>query len=194
MIRALSSNPLGDIMTANLTTIGKVYNGKEVSLEKAHELVLGEHSTLEFAPFLVSGSYRGDVASHVVRSTKGHPRFALQSARPDWTGKPRPGPEVERKMLSLWNPLSWVLMCRQRLCYKAMHETRMAILHARQEMAHSDDTFFRAVAWASVPDCIASGGCRYGKRSCNWYELAFIEGDVPERYDQYDRLQELSCL
>jgi hypothetical protein len=184
-------------MEANYTTIGKPYfsdQEKGLSLEKAKRLMLEEHSTLAFAPFIVSGEFRGDVIQHLVRSTKGLPRFAVQSTRPDWSGKPRPSPDTLRKMWSLWNPLSWMAMCNQRLCHKAMKETRETIDGIREEMATGSESymFFKALAWASVPTCVARGGCPY-RKSCGFYDNHMdnvVTGSVTSRYNDYSAYME----
>lgn len=170
-IHTLSKIPLWDVMRANYISLGKEF-GEDDYLkikdpeEKWRNLLLAEHSTLEFAPFVVSGEFRSDVISHLVRHTKGHPRFSVESGRPDWTGKERPGPDSLRKFTMLWNPISWIAMCRQRLCSKAMRETKDAVYAMLREMSVHPDSFFRALASLSMAECRYRGGCPYGIRSC----------------------------
>lgn len=171
-IRTLSSTPLLDVMSANYISLGKIFTAEDFIKIKDPELkwrklFLAEHSTLEFAPFIVSGEFRSDVISHLVRHTKGHPRFVVQSQRPDWNdGKPRGGPDSMRKFTMLWNPISWIAMCRQRLCSKAMKETRDAIALILDEMNKHPSSFFRALAIVSRAECEYRGGCPYGTQGC----------------------------
>jgi hypothetical protein len=190
-IHTLSKIPLWDVMRANYISLGKEF-GEDDYLkikdpeEKWRNLLLAEHSTLEFVPFIVSGEFRSDVISHLVRHTKGHPRFVCQSARTDWTGKERPGPEALRKFSMLWNPISWIAMCRQRLCSKAMRETKDAVYAMLREMSVHPDSFFRALASLSMAECRYRGGCPYGIRSCGAHSHILLTsgarmlGDVEE--------------
>lgn len=171
-IHTLSRIPLWDVMRANYISLGKDF-GEDDFLkikdpeEKWKMLFLAEHSTLEFAPFVITGEFRSDVISHLVRHTKGHPRFVVESQRPDWNkGKERGGPESLRKFSMLWNPISWIAMCRQRLCSKAMRETKDAVYAMLREMSVHQDSFFRALASLSMAECRYRGGCPYGRRSC----------------------------
>lgn len=186
-IRTLSRVPLWDVMSANFTSLGKTFTDEDFLKIKDPELkwrklFLAEHSTLEFAPFIVSGEFRSDVISHLVRHTKGHPRFVVQSQRPDWNdGKPRGGSDSLRKFTMLWNPISWIAMCRQRLCSKAMKETREAVASFLTEMWKHPDSFFRALAVVSRSECEYRGGCPYGTRGCGRhpYLLMSTGGSVP---------------
>jgi hypothetical protein len=172
-IYSLSEAPLYDVMRANYITTGKdravskyLSLSEEQRKVKWRELFQAEHSTLAFAPFVVVGDFRSDVISHLVRHTKGFPRFSVQSSRPDLTGVPRPPSDTNRKMMTLWTPISWMAMCRERLCNLAMKETRETIYNLCLQMQSMDDPFFIELGFASVPMCVYRNGCPYGKRSC----------------------------
>jgi len=73
--------------------------GKTYTKEEWIDKLQAQHSTIEMCQIVVRDVVRGDVASHIVRHTKGHPRFTVESGRPDWTGKPRPPVEALREII-----------------------------------------------------------------------------------------------
>ena len=190
-----SLRPLAEIHTSNLLTIGKEFKGK---LPYAPDLMLAEHSTLEFADIIVEDEVRGDVVSHLVRHTKGHPRFAVQSQRPDWLGKERPPPSTPRLFRMKVNPIALMAMARERLCYKAMRETRLWMEELKRSVCDegdkvceldADDTgeFLAALSWAMVPVCVHRGGCPYGDKTCGFYSKNIhISDSITGRYSQYN--------
>lgn len=183
-------NGIDSVLFANATTIGS-FPPKDYTLGKWKQLLLSEHSTLEFADFTMYGLFDGRMVSHLVRHTKGHPRHAVYSHREDWTKKDRPDPSTKRMYLSKWTPYSWIQMCRQRLCYKAASYTRDAIVNARNSMKASKEPFFMGLAWASVPDCIYRNGCPYST-PCGWWasnQAYFSNKSVKERYDAYNNME-----
>lgn len=150
------------------------------------------HSTIESISFSVKDTVRNDVINQVTRATKIHPRYYVQSKRPDWNnGEPRkPSDQTYSKFMSIWNPLSWMLMCNQRLCYKAMKETREWVFQAVEEMANSDEPMLQALAVCSVPQCIQNYGCTELK-GCGWFsEVVKAEpkdtvSDIKKRFEWY---------
>lgn len=122
---------------------------------------IAKHSTIESISFSVKDTVRSDVINQIVRATKMHPRYYVQSQRPDWNnGKERkPSNETYSKFMSVWNPLSWMMMCNQRLCYKAMRETREWVTEAVAQMAQSDEPMLQALAVCSVPQCVQNFSC-----------------------------------
>ena len=107
------------------------------------------------------------MASHVVRHTKGHPRFTVESHRPDWTGKPRPSAGTFRGIYMMFSPYSFIEVCRQRLCQLADANVRIFFERVCREMEKSDDPFLAALGRYASPDCVYRGGiCHMHKR--NW--------------------------
>lgn len=149
------------------------------------------HSTCETLFFSVfDTTCRGDVASHLVRSTKGHPRHYVQSKRPDWNkGEKRKPLDQEFKCyMSVWTPISWMDMCYQRLCYKAAKQTREWVINVIKAMWNSPEPMLQALAFCSVPQCVRYYACPelYG---CGWRDKTFKElmkgqGD-PELWERY---------
>lgn len=108
-------DPCGLIRKANLTTLGKNPSSKpwSPSLEWCKAQVLAEDSTSEFCSLIIYDDIRGDVVNQLVRATAYHPRHEVQSSRPDWTGKTRPGPEVPRMYMGKWDIKAFLAMSRQ---------------------------------------------------------------------------------
>jgi hypothetical protein len=189
-------NPAGLVRLANLATLGK-----EVDEEKEYDpdfswctdAVLSEHSTLDWASIVFVDQVRTDVVSQLVRHTKILPRFAVQSWRPDWTGKPRPRtPEEKRLLASKWTPRALQAMGRERLCYKAMNETREYVaFEMRDALVKSDDAFMKAVGLSMVPACVYRFGCPF-KKSCGFWDRFLADrpllkfSTIPRRYVEYD--------
>jgi hypothetical protein len=135
---------------------------------------------------------RGDVASHLVRHTKGHPRFVVQSMRPDWNkGEARPASSTHRFFSMQATPLALMYMARQRLCTRAMKETREWMLELKRRMWEYGETYgdgtsnvAQAMSLIMVPDCIAQCGCPYGKKTCGHFDK-FID-NYGDNFDQID--------
>jgi hypothetical protein len=186
------SNPAQLIRRANLASMGKRPKEPdtwEPTLEWARLMVLAEDSTLEMASLIIDDDIRGDVASHIVRATAYHPRHVVQSSRPDWTGKARPGPEVTRIYFGKWNIKALLQMAKERLCYRAMKETREEIEAIKRYLLRSDDVLMKTVGWAMMPACVYRAACPFGKRSCKWFMGGFdVEGwdTIENRYDIYN--------
>ncbi len=164
-IKVITENPLKVLKTMNLATIGKKPKAGESNPVDEYNYFFkcfkAEHSTIETLHFMVSDDHaRGDVASQIVRHTKGLPRYAVQSHRPDWNNgeKRKPSDETFGMFESVWNPLAWIYMCRQRLCARAMKESRQWVRDVLQAMKDSKDPFFVALTDCCMPDCIYRGG------------------------------------
>lgn len=197
-IEMLTQNPYYILKDSNLITLGKRANknkcaadwimlsGNDIVDEKAtrelwaekykyfKKCFLAEHSTIETLHFrIIDDNTRGDVVSQIVRATKGLPRYQVQSKRPDWNdGAKRLPPDEDFKMFaSEWNPLSFMLMCRQRLCANAMAETRAWVRSVLWEMSHSGDPFFVALAECCVPQCVYRGSRCYELKPCGKCEV-----------------------
>jgi hypothetical protein len=189
-----SLHPIREIHATNLLTMGKTPKG---DLPFGPDLMLAEHSTLEFTDITIEDDVRGDVIHQITRHTKGHPRFAVQSSRPDWTGKERPPASTPRKFKMKANPIALMAMARQRLCFKAMKETRewMERLKANlyeegdrlAELTDDDSSdYLTALSWAMVPECVYRAGCPYGSKSCGFYKKFHQSDSIEGRYGQYN--------
>lgn len=149
------------------------------------------HSTCEVLFFSVfSDECRGDVASHLVRSTNGHPRHFVQSKRPDWNNgeKRKPLDQEIKFYMSVWTPASWMEMCYKRLCFKAAKQTRQWVINVIKEMLKSPEPMFQALAVCSVPQCVRFYACPE-LQGCGWRDKTFKElmkglGD-PELWERY---------
>lgn len=184
-------NPMYELRDENCITVNKRASTKWIEEQYLVEnwqtqkdyfkkCFLGEHSTIETLHFrVIDSSCRGDVCNQIVRATKGLPRYQVRSSRPDWTGEPRkPSDETYVWFSSIWNPLAFINMCRQRLCMKAQKETREWVQNVLQIMKNSNDPMLVALAECCVPNC-EYRGCRCfemkpcGKYPiCNGYEKA----------------------
>lgn len=189
-----SLHPIREIHATNLLTLGKKPGTK---LPHAPDLMLAEHSTLEFTDITIEDEVRGDVIHQITRHTKGHPRFAVQSSRPDWTGKERPPASATRLFKMKANPIALIAMARQRLCRKAMKETREWVERLKANLWEegdrlaqlSDDDssdYLTAVSWALVPECVYRAGCPYGEKSCGFYKRIHASANIEGRYGQYN--------
>jgi hypothetical protein len=194
-------NAIEKITAANNISKGDIGFNFYIPLDKWKALLLSEHSTLEFSDFFLFDEVDGRVISHLVRHTKGHPRHVVQSHRPDWTGKERPSAETPRLYFSKWNPISWIFMMRQRLCYKSASHTRNFAVKAKKLLNGSNgfsggggEEFFNGIGWASVPECVYRAGCPY-KKSCGFYDMnysMFNGMPISARYSSYNNLQEFT--
>jgi hypothetical protein len=184
------SNPAQLIRRANLASMGKRPKEPDTwkpTLEWAKSMVLAEDSTIEQASLIIDTDMRGDVASHIVRATAYHPRHVVESSRPDYTGKPRPGQGVPRIYFGKWDIKALLQMSKERLCYRAMKETREEIETIKLYLLRSDDVLMQAVGWAMVPFCIYRCGCNFGKRTCGWIkDQEYKSGEIEFRYNYYN--------
>ena len=167
-IRVYHQDNLGyEIYRANMVSLGKVPNDLYMITKKWVESVLrSEHSSLEFVNIKIEADIRGDVASHIVRHTKGHPRFVVQSHRPDWTGAGRPPISTERKIFISISPYALIQMARQRLCYHTMKETRDFMENIKQTLMLCDDVFLKALGEYLGPDCVYRGKICNNMKTC----------------------------
>lgn len=162
-----TENPATLIRFANLITFGKEDYDPcfEPSAKWCKKAASAEHSTLEWVHIVVVSTARSDVASHIVRHTKGLPRHVVQSFRPDWTGAERPGHDALRLYAGSWTPKSLIDMARQRLCSKSMAQTRSWTQSLKDCLIMADDQLMKAIGEAMVPDCEYRGKCYNG--GCN---------------------------
>lgn len=188
-IDILTTDPFYTLKDCNCITIGKragVFNKVpdtttiELYAERRDyykKCFLAEHSTIEVLEFrIVDDCARGDVINQIARATKGLPRFQVQSSRPDWNSgaKRKPSDETYVKFSSVWNPLSFMQMARQRLCTNAQKETREWVQQAINCMQNSNEPFFNALAECCMPMCRYRGNICYELKPCGKCERGII--------------------
>lgn len=178
MIKIYSTTafPFYELKSANFATIGKkikFQTTQNVNFEDQKKYFkkcfLAEHSTIEILQFcVVDDQCRADIANQIVRATKGHPRFMVQSRRPDWNnGEPRkPSDQTYGIFRSYWNPLSFMQMSRQRLCTNAQEITRTWVQDLIHLMTVSNDPMLEALAECCVPQCQYRGNRCYEIKPC----------------------------
>jgi len=194
-----SSDPLYRIKDAACITLGKRAN-KIQTMDYAEQYeyfknaFIAKHSIIRAVHFTVIDTVRTDVEHQLLRATKGHPQPYCQSKRPDWNkGDPR---LPDDKTYSLFGHQhtaeSFMEECRQRLCGRAMKETREEIIDVLHAMVESREPFFNALAFCCVPNCVFQSGCPEGTRSCEFFEKFRMIVDDPEsitgRYEDYHDL------
>ena len=201
-IELITKNPMYYVKDLNCLTIGKrAIKDKPYSDEEQEKFwwdaFLSEHSTLRTAQFrIVDDNMRGDIASQLLRATKGHPQPEMQSSRPDWNNgeKRKPSNEIFRLFAHVHTAESFMALCRQRLCYSTMKETREKVEEILEIMSNSDEAFFRVLAKCCVPQCIYRFGCCEKRTNCRlvdrfdgYYENHKHEDmlNLKERYELY---------
>lgn len=192
-VEVITKDPYYILKDANLISVGKranyskdkdgwiMFPGNDIldsrAMEEDHKkryayfkrCFLAEHSTIEMLSFRIfDDDCRADVAHQVVRHTKSHPRYVVQSGRPDWNnGKKRLPPDEDwRFFLSVWNPLAFMQAMRQRLCMRAQSETRHWAQVILDVMLASGDPMLEALADCCVPNCEYRGGRCYELQPC----------------------------
>ena len=186
------SNPAQLIRRANLASMGRrvPQNDKwKPTLAWCKSMVLAQDSTLEFAHLIIDDDIRGDVSNQIVRATAYHPRHVCESWREDWRhGKPRPMPAEKRVYVGLWDIKALINFSRERLCYRAMKETREEAEAIKLYLMRSGDVLMQAVGWALVNDCVYRYDCSFDKRSCGWFHDEKRSPDIRvcSLYDRYD--------
>ncbi len=192
-LEILNKEPVYDVKQAACTTIGKKASktkklSKKEELEFWCEQMLQEHSILRAVTFRIfDDDMRGDICSQLLRATKGHPQPEVQSSRPDWNkGAPRkPSNETFIMFTHLHTAESWMALCRQRLCFSTMPETRDKVLDVLVEMATSEEPFFQALALMCVPQCVYRMGC-CDRKNCGYLERIIKAYDTDKDKDIFD--------
>lgn len=152
------------------------------------ECFISRHSTIDCIQFkIVDENCRGDIASHLVRHTKKHPRYVVGSCRPDWNnGKKRKPLDEEFKYFgSVWSVSAFQEMAAQRLCYRAADYTRKWVLEVMKQMDESGDPVLMACSMTCVPNCIRYAGCIEGKRTCGKKIPEVMTTDIAKRMKEY---------
>ena len=188
-IKVLNRTPKLDVVEAEKSTIGvNIFSDESVpfsfflkeikiSMKETEEWWRGRmivrHSTLRAVRFrIVLSDVRSDVARQLARHTTGLIQPYVQSKRPDWTGSPRPPEPYPVLMIIDSDAEGWLHLAEQRLCSRAMKETRDTVLEIIQAMKSSEFPYLKALAALSVPRCEALGGrCPEGRRCCGRYPI-----------------------
>ena len=183
-LRIQNENPAFDVIEAERATLGKkttviadnLNENKPIDFWVRH--FIARHSTIRSVHFRIfDDNCRKDVTRQILRATKGHPQPYVQSSRPDWTGKERDESSTATNIfIHDHTPESWMDLCRQRLCFRAMKETREWCVSVVRLMAESNQPFFKALALCSVPECVYQDGCPEGKQGCKWSKGTFHSG------------------
>ena len=183
-LRIQNENPALDVIEAERATLGKkttiiadnLNQNKQIDFWVRH--FIARHSTIRAVHFRIfDDNCRKDVTRQILRATKGHPQPYVQSSRPDWTGNERDESSTATNIfIHDHTPESWMDLCRQRLCFRAMKETREWCASVVRLMAGSNNPFFMALAFCSVPECVHQDGCPDGKVGCKWYKDTFHSG------------------
>jgi hypothetical protein len=170
------------IQKANLTSIGKKYRDNwRPTREWIKEQIHAQDSTIEMADIFIEAEVSGTTASHIVRATKGHPRFVVESHRPDWRNQPRPGSDAMRRIFIKCSPYSFIEMCRQRLCHIAADDTRKFFEDVCREMENSDNDFLAVLGNYASPDC------EYRGFVCHMRKAAWAKCKMNHHYSELHR-------
>lgn len=190
-VRVLNAEPIKDIKEATFVTMGKrikrlAVMDNEKEFDFWFERFMQKHSIVRSIHIRVTiDDCRPDVARQLLRATKNHPQPYMQAGRPDWTGKPRSDDPI---MFSMdFTPDAWMALANQRLCLRAMKETRDTVKKILVEMADSGSLLLEALAMCSVPNCIFQHGCPEGKMNCGWFSKTIYPYviDLEDRYINY---------
>lgn len=161
MIIETIKNPAWYIYWGNCTSMGKLPDVKWTPTpEWAERMLHSMDSTIElFDLYIFDDNCRGDVSAHIVRATKGHPRFVVESRRPDWIGQERkPLDKVCGLFLTKVSPYGLIEIARQRLCATASEEDQLWMKRVIEELQVQDDIFLQVLSRFLVPDCEFRGG------------------------------------
>lgn len=134
------------------------------SMRLWEEMIAENHSTLRAVRLRVYlDSCRSDVARQLVRHTKGFIQPYMQSSRPDWTGNERPPEPYPVGLILDFDPEGWLFLAEQRLCERAMKETKETVENIVYAMHDSEIPVFQALAELSMPPCVKTGMCTQRK-------------------------------
>ena len=197
-IEMLTKNPMYQVKDANCITLGKraikdkIYD-YETEKDFWWEMFISEHSTLRSVLFrIVDTEMRSDISAQLLRATKGHPQPICQSHRPDWNNsEPRkPSNETFGLFEHIHTAESFMSMCRQRLCYSTMKETRQKVLEVLEVMHNMDSAFFNVLAECCVPQCVYRLGC-CDRKNCKHIShfLGAMETDNTVGYNELNNIK-----
>ena len=156
-----SPDPYYQIRDAACITEGKRAKKRDKLLGDERDFCerafIAKHSILRAAHFTIIDTVRTDVEHQLLRATKGSPQPYCQSKRPDWNqGKARLPDDQSYSLFGHQHTAeSFMAECNQRLCFRAMKETREEVLRILKAMDESGIPFFEALALCCVPSCIA---------------------------------------
>ena len=180
-----------DIKNACRQTISLKSSEKEPSDEWKRKLLIARHSPLRLGQVLVQvDDIPFYVMGHLVRHHIGCTPF-VSTSREDRTGVPR----NERKQTDLvsmqffLNIESILNISEKRLCTCADIET----IKVWKEILLAIKEYDENIYWASVPSCVAHGGCIEQFGNCTYYEKLMQNSTKEEqtnlikRYNLYNK-------
>lgn len=162
----LTTEPELAVVNAQRVTRGKplVAFCNAWSMRMWEAMIVEGHSTLRTVRLRVYlDSCRSDVARQLVRHTKGMIQPYMQSSRPDWTGNERPPEPYTVGLILDFDPEGWLFLAEQRLCERAMAETKETVENIVYAMHDSEIPVFQALAELSAPPCMKTGMCTQRK-------------------------------
>ena len=199
-IEIITKDPLYNLKDMNCITMNKRAKKSNKMLEQPKDKnevyeyymdkFIARHSTAEIIQIkVVDDDCRGDIASHIVRHTKSHPRFAVGSCRPDWNNgkKRKPLDEEYKEFGSVWNVIAFQEMAAQRLCYRAASYTRKWAIDLLKTMDESGDPLLMAISMTCVPNCIRYAGCIEGTKTCGKPLPETMITNIRKRMEDYHR-------
>lgn len=158
----INKDPIFDYKRACLITKGKEITKCSYPKDEVKywiDVFCSMHSPVRFLHFTVTDELPKSVIMQLIRATKGHPQPEVQSSRPDWTGKERSTDPYENKLVTIdYTPESFIQMMKQRLCQCTEQNTRKIAYKWRDELAKSQDPFFKALGICCLPKCMYFGG------------------------------------
>lgn len=169
MIIETIQNPAYYIYWGNCTSQGKLPDTNWKPTESwSRRMLHSMDSTIELIDlYIFDTDCRGDVSSHIVRATKGHPRFVVESRRPDWTGNKRlPLDQTSGLFLVKTNPYALIEMSRQRLCKGTASGVDVDwFTEVARELLMHGDIFLKVLSEFMVPDCVYRGNICHKPKS-----------------------------
>ncbi|MBD3216507.1 MAG: hypothetical protein GF311_28090 [Candidatus Lokiarchaeota archaeon] len=184
-VRVLNNDIERDVRESALFASRKDYIKKSMSKKEWFNYLIKEHSVIETILIKIRFcNIKKDVASHLVRHTKNHPRYFMQTSRPDIVKKERDPDELIGLEIVL-NPLALINMARQRLCFNSQEATRKEMIGLKNYLLGETDAFLNTLGFVLVPDCVYRGAfCSQrdlGLAKC-CYNTVNTFGVVSERY------------
>ena len=191
------------VKQAALFTIGKkAIEGKEITTEWKHNILLSRHSPIR--ELRITIAFKGIerwIADQLVRHSIGVNNY-MKTNRPDRGGIPRDEQlmTMPTDLLQVYNAESFINLMETRLCIGCVsRETRLLLEDVLDEVAKTEPE----LAHNCVPSCIMRCGCKEaGFINCNHYKSFFkyvktqeLDGflstsSIPFRYELYKQFRE----
>ena len=178
------THPERQVIYAQDVTVGRPIQSSRVtwSVDKWINKLVAGHSTMKIPKIrIIFDGVRSDVARQLVRHTRGFTKSYMESKRPDLVGAPRPKEPYPCKLILDTTAMGWIEIAKQRLCTKAMKETREIIMSVVLIMNTAESNFLKALAKVSAPPCTWYGACPEEK-SCGLVPVK-LSVKLKERYE-----------